>query len=114
MSQRWKRIERCGVCHYPEFISADRIYIVSVDNFETLAQMMWWRYGNTQWHEEAERYRGNTWFVVVFDEPSLPTINRMSSLPFATLEEAVRFAEEKIPTRILWEDASTQPPAPNR
>lgn len=102
MSQPWKQIERRGVCNYPD-ISSENICIVSVDNFETLKHMAWWSHGN--YLEVAERYRGKTWFVVVFDELSPSTLYRMSSPPLATLEDAVRFAEEKIQTGIVWEDS---------
>jgi hypothetical protein len=100
MSQPWKQIERRGVCHYPD-VSSENIYIVSVDDSESLEHMA--RSRHSLWREFAERYRGGTWFVVVFDELSPSTLYSMSSPPFATLEEAVRFAEEKIPTGIVWE-----------
>jgi len=56
----------------------------------------------------AERYLSAvTGFesVVVFDELRPSALMRMSSPPFATLEEAVRFAEEKVPTGIVWENS---------
>lgn len=101
MSQPWKQIERRGICHYPD-VSSETIYIVSVDDFETIEQFL--RLRHPFWPEPAEYYREKTWFVVVFDELHPWKLWSMSSPPFATLEEAARFAEEKIPTGIVWKD----------
>jgi hypothetical protein len=105
MSQPWKQIERRGICHYPD-VSSETIYIVSVDNFETIEQFL--RSRHPFWPERAEYYREKTWFVVVFDELHPRTLRSMSSPPFATLEEATRFAEEKIPTGIVWKDSQDE------
>lgn len=106
MSQPWNQIERRGVCHYPEFVSSENIYIVSVDKFETIEQFV--RSGHPHWPEQAEHYRGKTWFLVVFDELSSGSLSWASSPAFATVQEAVRFAEEKIPTGIVWEDSQDE------
>ena len=105
MSQPWKQIERRGICHYPD-VSSEIIYIVSVDDSETLQRMA--RSTHPLWNEFSKRYQGGTWFVVVFDELSPRTLHSMSSPPFATLEEAVQFAEEKIPTGIVWKDSQDE------
>jgi hypothetical protein len=99
-SEPWKRVEQRGVCHYPD-VSSENVYVVSVDNFATIEQFV--RSGHPHWPEQVEHYQGKTWFVVVFDELSPGPFRWASSPPFATLEEAVRFAEEKIPTGIIWE-----------
>ena|SRR5688572_27096445 len=95
MTVPWKQIVRRGVCHYPD-VSDETICIVSVDNFDA-----WF------WRGRADSYRGKKWFVVVFDDPSPYRFASMSSEPFATLEEAVRFAEEKVPTGIIWEECES-------
>lgn len=100
MSQPWKQVERRGVCHYPD-VSSENIYIVSVDDFATFEQFV--RSRHPHWPEPAEHYRGKTWFVVVFDELSPGPFRWASSPPFATLDDAVLFAEEKIPTGVIWE-----------
>ena len=102
MSQLWKQIERRGICHYPD-VSSENICIVSVDSPETIDRFVGLRH--PFWLQPAEHYRGKTWFVVVFDELRPSALMRMSSPPFATLEEAVRFAEEKVPTGIIWENS---------
>ena len=102
MSQLWKQIERRGVCHYPD-VSSENIYIVSVDNFGTIEQFV--RSGHPHWPKQAGHYRGKTWFLAVFDELSSGPFRWASSPPFLTVDEAVRFAEEKIPTGIVWEDS---------
>jgi hypothetical protein len=96
MNQPWKQIERRGVCHYPD-VSNENIYIVSVENYE-----------HSYWHEEAKLHQGRICYVVVFDELSRYTFQSMSSPPFATLNEAVQFAEEKIPTGIVWNENETK------
>jgi hypothetical protein len=105
MSQPWKQIERRGVCHYPD-VSSENIYIVSVDNFATIEQFVRSRHPN--WPGQAEHYRGRTWFLAVFDELSPTTFWWVSSPPFPTVVEAVRFAAEKIPTGIVWEDSQVE------
>lgn len=91
MSVPWKQIVRRGVCHYPD-VSDENICIVSVDNFDA-----------RHWGANADRYLGKTWFVVVFDDPSPYRFPAMRSEPFETIEEAIQFAEEKVPTGIVWE-----------
>ena len=103
MSQPWKNVERRGVCHYPD-VSSENISIVSVDDFATIEQFV--RSLPSHWPEHAEHYQGKTWFVVIFDELGPGPFRWASSPPFATLDEAVRFAEEKIPTGIIWEDST--------
>jgi hypothetical protein len=105
ISQPWKQIERRGICHYPD-ISSETIYIVSVDDFETIQQFV--RGRHPFWTEHGEYYRDKTWFLVVFDELHPWNLRAMSSPPFATLEEAIRFAEQKIPTGIIWKGAQDE------
>jgi hypothetical protein len=105
MSQPWKQIERRGVCHYPD-VSSENIYIVSVDSFAAIEQFL--RCRHPGWTEQAEHYRGKTWFVVVFDELAETPFWWVSSPPFATVSEAAQFAGEKIPTGIVWEDSQDE------
>ena len=105
MSQPWKHVERRGVCHYPD-VSSENIYIVSVDDFATIEQFV--RSGHPHWPEPAEHYQGKTWFVVIFDELRPGPFRWASSPPFAALDDAVRFAEEKSPTGIVWEDSKDE------
>ena len=102
MSQLWKQIERRGVCHYPD-VSSEYVYIVSVESDETLEKCQRW---NPDWCDYYKSFRGKTCFMAVFDEPSAEyRFVHWSSPPFATVEEAARYAEEKIPTGIIWEDS---------
>jgi len=102
MSQLWKQIERRGVCHYPD-VSSEYVYIVSVDSDETLDKFQRWI---PERYAYYERFRGKTCFMAVFDEPSAERrFMYWSSPPFPTVDEAARFAEEKIPTGIIWEDS---------
>jgi hypothetical protein len=102
MSQLWKKIERRGVCNYSD-VSSESIYIVSVDDSATIEQFV--RFGHPHWPEKAEHYQGKIWFMVVFDELSSGPFRWASSPPFATVEEAVRFAEQIVSTGIVWTDS---------
>jgi hypothetical protein len=104
MSPSWKQVERRGVCHYPD-VSSENIYVVSVDDLPTIEYFVRW---HPLWPEPAEHYKGKTWFVVVFDELSPGPFRWASSGPFATLDEAVRYAEEKLPTGMVWTLPRTQ------
>jgi hypothetical protein len=95
MSDLRKRIEKRGICHYPD-VSDENICIFSVDDFET---------PHPAWKGKEECYRGRTWFMVIFEDARPYTFNTMSSEPFATLEEAVRYAEKMVSTGIQWKDS---------
>jgi hypothetical protein len=77
-----------------------------VDDFATIEQFV--RSGHPHWPGQAEHYRGKTWFLAVFDELSSGPFRWASSPPFPTVDEAVRFAAERIPTGIVWEDSQDE------
>ena len=63
-----------------------------------------------RWRGQADRYRGKTWNVVVFPveleratELSVHSFGCGSSDPFPTVEDAVRGAQELVPTGVDWE-----------
>jgi hypothetical protein len=91
----WKAVEKRGVCHYPD-VSDEKICIVSVDNFES---------PHWAWKGKEDRYRGQEWFVVIFDEATRWAFLGCSSEPFPTLEEAIRYAEKMVPTGIEWQES---------
>jgi hypothetical protein len=100
MSQPWKEILWRGFFHYPE-ITSDSVYIVSVDEFN-----------DPRWFGQGDRYRGKTWYVVVFpielgrtSELSVQSFRCGSTDPFPTVEEAIRRAEHLVPTGIAWQVA---------
>jgi hypothetical protein len=95
MIQPWKRVERRGTCHYSD-VSSEPIHIVSVDDYDSIPRA---------WRESAGQFQGMPCFLVIFDRLSPYTFECMSGPPLATLEAAVRYAEDKIPTGIVWEDS---------
>ena len=103
MSTPWKEIVRQGICHHRE-ISDERVYIVSVDEFD-----------DSRWKDQSDRYRGKTWYVVVFPVELEPTTEELSAYsfrrgstdPLPTLEDAIRRAEELAPNGIIWHDYET-------
>jgi len=100
MSRAWKEIVRRGACRYPD-VSSETVYIVSVDDFD-----------DRRWLGQADRYRGKTWYVVVFpvevertDELSALSFSCGSTDPFPTIDDAVRRAEDLVPNGIDWQVA---------
>jgi hypothetical protein len=98
MDRPWKEIVLRGICHYPD-VASDNVYIVLVDEFD-----------DPRWLDQADRYRGKTWYVVVFpielersDEPSVHSFRCGSLDPSPTLKDAIRRAEDLVPTGISWQ-----------